>query len=84
MQVTGVGSLMAVHFNPRPVRRPADTEGDDLMAAALFHLDMLARGQYLARRGLITLSLPLVEADYDALVEAVEEFLASLASVLGG
>ena len=84
MQVTGVGSLMAVHFNPRPVRSPADSDGDDLMALALLHLDMLARGQYLARRGLITLSLPLVEADYDALVEAVDEFLASRASVLGG
>jgi glutamate-1-semialdehyde 2,1-aminomutase len=84
LQVTGVGSLMAVHFNPKPVRKPDDAAGDDLMALALFHLDMLARGQYLARRGFITLSLPLVEADYDGLVDAVDEFLTSRASVLAG
>jgi hypothetical protein len=36
-------------------------------ARALFHLDMLARGFYLARRGFISLSLPLTAADHNAI-----------------
>ena len=46
---------------------------DQLMK--LFHLDMIDQGIYLARRGYVTLSLPMVEADHDRLVQAVDEFL---------
>jgi glutamate-1-semialdehyde 2,1-aminomutase len=84
LQVTGVGSLLGVHFNDKPVRTPDDSEGDDQAAHALFHLDMLARGQYLARRGYMALMLPLSEADYDGLVAAVDEFLTVRGPVLGG
>jgi glutamate-1-semialdehyde 2,1-aminomutase len=41
----------------------------------LFHLDMLDQGIYLARRGYVTLSLPMGEADFDRLAQAVDEFL---------
>jgi glutamate-1-semialdehyde 2,1-aminomutase len=54
------------------------------MAAArkLYHLDMIAAGQYLARRGFIALSLPMRETDIDRFVEATDEFLAIRAPVL--
>jgi glutamate-1-semialdehyde 2,1-aminomutase len=83
LQVTGVGSLLGIHFNPGPVRTPEDCERDDGDAHALFHLDMLARGQYLARRGYMALMLPLTEADHDGLIAAVDEFLTVRAPVLG-
>jgi glutamate-1-semialdehyde 2,1-aminomutase len=41
---------------------------------ALFHLEMLNRGIYLARRGLSALSLPLEDGDVDYFVEAADEF----------
>ena len=36
---------------------------------------MLLSGVYLAPRGMISLSLPMTEADFDGLIAAVEEFL---------
>ena len=44
-------------------------------AASLFHLEMLERGQYLARRGMINLSLPMTEREFDGFLKAVEDFL---------
>jgi glutamate-1-semialdehyde 2,1-aminomutase len=89
LQVTGVGSLMTVHFSDQPVRGPQDAHPHDparekLMGAALklYHLDMLAAGQYLARRGFIALSLPMQPADIDRFVAATDEFLSVRMPVL--
>jgi glutamate-1-semialdehyde 2,1-aminomutase len=81
-QVTGVGSLLGLHFARRPVRSVTDLDSadpdqprrrDQLMK--LFHLDMIEQGIYLARRGYVTLSLPMQPADLDRLIQAVDEFL---------
>jgi glutamate-1-semialdehyde 2,1-aminomutase len=84
LQVAGVGSIMCVHFDDRPLRGPADAEGSDPAARALFHLDMLERGFYLARRGFISPSLVLEPADYDAFAAAFEDFLDTYGPVLVG
>lgn len=82
MQVLGVGSIMAVHFRRGAISRPQDLWPRDASAAAqyaelqkLFHLDLLEQGQYMARRGFISLSLPMAEADLARLAAAVDEFL---------
>ena len=75
MQMLGQGSLNVVHVHGRPVRRPADVANDPKLQA-LFHLEMLERGIYLARRGLSALCLPLEDADVDRFVEAVDDFCA--------
>ena len=75
MQVTGVGSILAMHFQERPIRRPGDTKETPAELRALFHLEMLQAGYYLARRGFMSLSLALVEADYDGFEAAFEGFL---------
>jgi glutamate-1-semialdehyde 2,1-aminomutase len=75
VQVTGVGSIMAVHFQDRPVRRPADTKETPAALRGLFHLEMLRSGYYLARRGFISLSLTLDDPDYDGFSAAFERFL---------
>src|SRR5690606_2169344 len=82
VQVTGVGSIMCVHFHDRPLRSPADAEHTDPAARALFHLDMLDRGFYLARRGFISPSLALEPRDYDAFAAAYEDFLDTYGAVL--
>jgi glutamate-1-semialdehyde 2,1-aminomutase len=83
VQVTGVGSILCMHFQPQPIRQPADTVHTPAAARALFHLEMLARGFYVARRGFLALSLPLVEGDYDAFAAAFEDFLVACGPVLG-
>lgn len=77
MQFTGVGSMMSVHFTTRPIHSPEDAEGADPRLKELFFFDLLASGIWLARRGMINLSLPIGDAECDALVDAVSEFVAS-------
>ena len=77
VQVTGVGSILCAHFQREPIRQPEDTEHTPAAARALFHLEMLTRGFYTARRGFIALSLPLTSDDHDALVGAFDDFLAA-------
>jgi glutamate-1-semialdehyde 2,1-aminomutase len=75
MQFTGRGSMMAVHMTGEPIRSPQDAARGDQKLKELFFFDMLERGLWLARRGLITLSLPLGEPEYEQLLSAVEAFL---------
>ena len=82
MQFTGYGSMLAVHMTREPVTSPEVAAQADPKLKELFFFDMLAHGIWLARRGMMTLSLPIGDAECDALVAAVEEFLPARASVL--
>jgi glutamate-1-semialdehyde 2,1-aminomutase len=82
-RATGLGSLIGLHFSDREIRNGADGDPPDAAAAAarsdaetLFHLAMLERGFYFARRGYIALSLPTTEADCAGFAAAFEDFLA--------
>ena len=70
MRWTGIGSLMTAHFDRDPELRE------------LFFLDMLERGFYLARRGMMALSLEISDAECDAFCAAVEEFVGSRAPLI--
>ena len=72
--VTGVGSLVGLHFARGPVRRVTDA-ADMPELRALMHLELLERGWSYARRGFIALSLPFTETEVDGFAAAVEEFL---------
>lgn len=74
MHFTGVGSLATVHFCNPIVRSPYVSTSHDDGIRELFFLDMLQAGFYLARRGMLALSLPTEQRDLDRFVEAVEEF----------
>jgi glutamate-1-semialdehyde 2,1-aminomutase len=65
-----------------PVRSPADAARSDAKLKELFFFDMLAHGIWLARRGMMTLCLPIGDAECDKLAAAVEEFLLSRRSLL--
>lgn len=74
MHFSGVGSVATAHFRAPVIRRPyMPTAGEDGLRE-LFFLDMLHAGFYLARRGMIALSLPVQQSDLDRFVDAVEEF----------
>jgi glutamate-1-semialdehyde 2,1-aminomutase len=81
---TGCGSLMTGHFTAAPIHTPADTAAASQKLKELFFFDMLERGFYLARRGMIALSLELGDAELDGFVEAVDEFLAVRAPLMVG
>ncbi|GIK98861.1 MAG: glutamate-1-semialdehyde 2,1-aminomutase [Alphaproteobacteria bacterium] len=83
VQATGCGSLVNLHFHRGAIRAVEDYQSDAEANARrakltrLFHLDMIAAGQYLALRGFMALSLPITDADCDRLAAAVDEFLAT-------
>jgi glutamate-1-semialdehyde 2,1-aminomutase len=84
MQWTGLGSLMTVHFSTAPIRRPADIDKADAGLRELFFLDMLARGFYLARRGMIAMSLEIGDGETSGFVAAVEDFIETRGTLLRG
>ncbi len=79
---TGLGSLMAPHFVRGPVRRPADSAASDPRLRELLFLDMLERGFFLARRGMVALSLEVGAAELDGFAAAFEDWLDARARVL--
>ncbi len=84
MQFTGYGSMMNVHMRRGTVRSPQDAAQGNARLRELFCLDMLAQGIYVTpKRGGVILSLPHSDADFDALVGAVEEFMSARRSLLG-
>jgi glutamate-1-semialdehyde 2,1-aminomutase len=82
LQFTGIGSMLAVHTMRGPINNPEDAAKADPKLKELFFFDMLAHGIWLARRGMMTLSLPIGDAECDALAAAVEEFLSVRRSLL--
>jgi glutamate-1-semialdehyde 2,1-aminomutase len=82
LQFTGLGSMLAVHTMRGPVTSPEVAAKADAKLKELFFFDMLAHGIWLARRGMMTLSLPIGDAECDALAGAVEEFLSVRRSLL--
>jgi glutamate-1-semialdehyde 2,1-aminomutase len=75
VQFTGIGSMMNVHMTADPIRSPADAARGNADLRELFYFDLLEAGLWIAHRGMINLSLPLREAEYDTLVGAVEGFI---------
>jgi len=65
---------MTVHFQANDPACAADIVPDS-GTKELFFLEMLRRGFYLARRGMIVLSLAVGDRECDALCAAVEDFI---------
>jgi len=83
IQALGIGSIVGLHFKRGPISKPQDTWPRDKLAAevqtqlyALLHLAMIAEGFYFARRGYLTLSLPMGTHEFDGLIAAYDRVLA--------
>jgi glutamate-1-semialdehyde 2,1-aminomutase len=74
MHFTGLGSMMQPHFRQGPIERPYAAEPREEALRELYFFDLLAAGIYIARRGMIAMSLPIGDAECDQLVAAVDEF----------
>jgi glutamate-1-semialdehyde 2,1-aminomutase len=82
MTVTGLGSLMTIHFLSEEPARAAELAQQDPRLKRLFHLAMLERGIYLSPRGMLALSLPMADAETDALLAAVGAFIDAYAEII--
>lgn len=74
MQFTGIGSMMQPHFRTGPILRPTPATARDEALRELFFMDMMAEGIYLARRGMVAMSLPIGAPEMARFVQAVERF----------
>lgn len=81
VRLSGVGSIMNIHFHSRPIQSPDDVEPAPELRG-LFHLEMMERGFYFARRGYISLSLVLEQKDFDGFAAAFEDVIVSNKSLL--
>jgi glutamate-1-semialdehyde 2,1-aminomutase len=75
MQFTGMGSMMTVHMTDQPIRSQADAAKGNQKLRELFFFDLLEQGIWIARRGMINLSLPVEDAETEVLLRAVERFI---------
>ena len=74
MHFSGLGSMMHPHFRRGPVERPYTPTAREDALRELYFFDLLAQGIYIARRGMIAMSLPIGAAECESLLAAVEEF----------
>ena len=81
-QATGFGSLMNVHFINGDIRSHKDLAGRNLTALDLFHLEMIAAGIYITRRGYMALSLALTEDDHDYFIAEADKFLSTYGELI--
>jgi len=82
LQFTGLGSVMNLHATHRPLRRPADLAGSDPRVKDLIFFALLERGTFIARRGLVALSLPFGDAELEGFLSVLEDVLDTHQSVL--
>lgn len=84
MQFTGLGSMIGVHMTGAPIRNAADAAKGHAGLLDLFYFDLVARGIWLAKRGMMALSIALDDADGDHLAGAVEDFAETRAPLFEG
>tara|TARA_B100000686_G_C16062591_1_gene605396 strand:- start:1 stop:588 length:588 start_codon:yes stop_codon:yes gene_type:complete len=65
IQVTGMGSMMALHFGGEKPEAPYSHPPRVSDLYELVHLKMMSRGQFYARRGMVNVSLPVTDAMFD-------------------
>lgn len=76
MHFSGLGSMIQPHFRGGPILRPYKATATEEALRELYFLDLLAAGIYIARRGMIAMSLPTGDGERERLVAAVDEFCA--------
>ncbi|UCI31918.1 aspartate aminotransferase family protein [Mesorhizobium sp. B4-1-4] len=72
---SGLGSLLTAHPMAGPLDTYSQTRAVDQRLKALFFFDMVDQGIWLARRGMINLSLPMGPAEMDRIADAVSSFV---------
>lgn len=82
VQVTGVGSIMSLHYQAEPIARPEDARATPEGVRKLTHLALIERGCFTARRGFMSLSLALSDDELDGFASAFDDVLESFGHLL--
>ncbi|WP_213774245.1 aspartate aminotransferase family protein [Bradyrhizobium sp. dw_78] len=79
----GLGSLLKIHFADRPIRdyRSAYMTEQETRRQSVFNRGLLNRGVLAAGYGLMALSMPMTDADVDAIVAAASGALADVSAL---
>ena len=83
IRVSGIGSLMNIHPVGVEPKRPTDLAGADQRMRDLIFFDLLEDGFYIARRGLMALSLAVGDGEIEALQAAVLQRAPRWAALMG-
>jgi glutamate-1-semialdehyde 2,1-aminomutase len=81
-QATGIGGVLTTHWHGVRITDPTQVEVADSARRRLFHLELMERGFYITRRGMINLCLPMQESDITRFVQATREYLTRHAGIL--
>jgi glutamate-1-semialdehyde 2,1-aminomutase len=79
---TGLGGVLNTQWSNPGMTEPSLLEAPTAPVRRLFQLQMIARGYFVAQRGMINLSLPMTERDIAGFVDEVREYLARHAGIL--
>jgi glutamate-1-semialdehyde 2,1-aminomutase len=77
-QVTGLGSLFAIHLSSQPVKSYRDTMGADVDLRHRIFLSLFKEGVLIDPRGVGSVSVAIEEAEIDQFVEALRTVLRTL------
>jgi glutamate-1-semialdehyde 2,1-aminomutase len=82
-RTVGLGSLLKIHFADREIRdyRSAYMTEQEARRQAVFNRGLLNRGVLAAGYGLMALSMPMSDADVDAIIAAASAALAEVATL---
>ena len=75
VELTGVGSLMNIHFSRQPVKSPEQARKGNPGLRQLLQMVMLDAGFYIGKTGYLALMLPLTDIDYENFANAFDGFL---------
>lgn len=81
-QSTGMGGVQNTHWTDRQITEPGQIGPANAPLRRLYQLEMIARGYYVAQRGMINLSLPIQENDLAGFVQATSDYLSRYKSLL--
>ena len=82
MCISGMGTMAGFHFGTGPINTPGDSVEVPAEIRAILHLDMIERGFYYARRGMIALCLPITDEDTTRFAEAFGDVLSNHAALI--
>ncbi len=74
MYANGLGSMIAIHFNREPTKRPSDITAGCQSLRPLLHMELLLDGVLIVGRGDLFLSLPMDESHLAAAHSSFEKF----------
>ena len=83
MHVSGRGSLMTIHAGVPPHAPAAPVAREHALVKELVFFALLERGFWLARRGMVTVSIPVTDRMCDDLVAAYDDVVRTHRDVLG-